>query len=98
MSITTFLLHLLAWQIFVDADGSTHYYKESEFNAAGASWDLCLNKVQSVHAPSVFLLHGVHICACVPMAFVACPCLSPVLVLEQGRSPCWQLVCSLLLS
>ncbi len=72
-----FLLCPLAWQIFVDADGSTHYYKESEFNAAGASWDLCLNKVQSVHAPSEFLLHGVHTCAhgfrCMPLSF-PCPC------------------------
>ncbi|GAB5364884.1 hypothetical protein AAMO2058_001008500 [Amorphochlora amoebiformis] len=32
------------FEIFVDADGSTHYYKEFEVNAANATWDLCLNK------------------------------------------------------
>lgn len=31
-------------EIFIDADGSTHFYKETEVNAASASWDLCLDK------------------------------------------------------
>mmetsp|Transcript_16031 Transcript_16031/g.22487 ORF Transcript_16031/g.22487 Transcript_16031/m.22487 type:complete len:424 (-) Transcript_16031:303-1574(-) len=32
------------FEIFVDADGTTHFYKEFEINAANATWDLCLNK------------------------------------------------------
>mmetsp|Transcript_19695 Transcript_19695/g.51374 ORF Transcript_19695/g.51374 Transcript_19695/m.51374 type:complete len:451 (+) Transcript_19695:175-1527(+) len=32
------------FEIFVDADGSNHFYKEFEMNARGATWDLCLNK------------------------------------------------------
>jgi hypothetical protein len=32
------------FEIFVDSDGSTHAYKETEVNAAAASWDLLLNK------------------------------------------------------
>lgn len=32
------------FEIFIDADGSTHGYKETEINAAAASWDLLLNK------------------------------------------------------
>eukprot|EP00466_Bigelowiella_natans_P012104 jgi/Bigna1/34803/e_gw1.7.56.1 len=32
------------FEVFVDADGTTHFYKEFEINAANATWDLCLNK------------------------------------------------------
>lgn len=32
------------FEVFLDADGSTHYYKETEFNAAANYWDLTLNK------------------------------------------------------
>lgn len=32
------------FEIFVDADGSTHFYKELEMNAANATWELCLNR------------------------------------------------------
>lgn len=32
------------FEIFVDVDGSTHFYKEYEMNAANATWDLILNK------------------------------------------------------
>lgn len=32
------------FEVFVDADGSTHAYKETEVNAAAATWDLLLNK------------------------------------------------------
>lgn len=32
------------FEVFVDADGSTHGYKETEVNAAAATWDLLLNK------------------------------------------------------
>lgn len=32
------------FETFIDADGSTHYYKETEIKAAAASWDLLLNK------------------------------------------------------
>lgn len=32
------------FEVFVDADGSTHGYKETEVNAAAASWDLLLQK------------------------------------------------------
>lgn len=38
------IFHDNDFEIFVDADGSTHYYKEFEMNAANATWDLCLNK------------------------------------------------------
>jgi hypothetical protein len=38
------IFHDNDFEIFVDADGSTHYYKEYEMNAANATWDLCLNK------------------------------------------------------
>lgn len=32
------------FEVFIDADGSNHYYKELEVNAAAASWILRLNK------------------------------------------------------
>lgn len=32
------------FEIFIDADGGTHYYKEFEMNALNATWDLCLDK------------------------------------------------------
>ena len=32
------------FEVFIDADGSTHYYKETEFNAANKYWDLVLDK------------------------------------------------------
>ena len=32
------------FEIFVDADGSNAYYKETEINAANATWDLLLNR------------------------------------------------------
>jgi hypothetical protein len=32
------------FEIFVDAAGTTHFYKEAEFNALNASWDLQLNR------------------------------------------------------
>ncbi len=38
------IFHDNDFEIFVDADGSTHYYKETEVNAGAADWDLCLNK------------------------------------------------------
>ena len=43
------IFHDNDFEIFVDADGSTHFYKETEVNAANgngtsATWDLCLNK------------------------------------------------------
>eukprot|EP01116_Phalansterium_solitarium_P023471 TRINITY_DN8233_c0_g6_i2.p1 TRINITY_DN8233_c0_g6~~TRINITY_DN8233_c0_g6_i2.p1 ORF type:complete len:385 (+),score=126.60 TRINITY_DN8233_c0_g6_i2:546-1700(+) len=38
------IFHDNDFEIFVDADGSTHYYKEYEMNAANATWDLCLDK------------------------------------------------------
>ena len=31
--------------MFIDPDGSTHYYKEFEINALNTTWDLELNKV-----------------------------------------------------
>ena len=38
------IFHDNDFEIFVDIDGSNHYYKEFEINAANATWDLCLNK------------------------------------------------------
>ena len=38
------IFHDNDFELFVDADGSTHYYKEYEMNAANATWDLCLAK------------------------------------------------------
>ena len=38
------IFHDNDFEVFVDADGSTHYYKETEMNAAAADWDLCLDK------------------------------------------------------
>ena len=38
------IFHDNDFETFVDADGSTHFYKEFEMNAANATWDLCLNK------------------------------------------------------
>lgn len=35
------------FEVFVDAAGSTHYYKEFEMNAINQKWDLCLNKPYS---------------------------------------------------
>lgn len=32
------------FEVFVDPAGTTHYYKESEYNALNQTWDLCLNK------------------------------------------------------
>ncbi|KAJ9465116.1 hypothetical protein DIPPA_01285 [Diplonema papillatum] len=32
------------FEIFVDADGSNHYYKEFEMNARNHTWNLCLDK------------------------------------------------------
>lgn len=32
------------FEVFVDASGSTHYYKEFEMNAINQTWDLCLNR------------------------------------------------------
>jgi len=32
------------FEVFVDPDGSTHFYKEFETNALNATWDLLLNK------------------------------------------------------
>lgn len=32
------------FETFVDAEGSTHYYKETEFNQRNLYWDLVLNK------------------------------------------------------
>lgn len=42
------IFHDNDFEVFVDPDGSTHYYKETEVNAANAppnnaTWDLCLN-------------------------------------------------------
>ena len=33
------------FEVFIDPDGSTHYYKEFEINALNTTWDLELNKV-----------------------------------------------------
>lgn len=38
------IFHDNDFEIFVDADGSNHYYKEFEMNAWNATWDLVLNK------------------------------------------------------
>ena len=43
------IFHDNDFEVFVDADGSNHFYKETEINAANgngtsATWDLCLNK------------------------------------------------------
>lgn len=38
------IFHDNDFEIFVDSDGSTHYYKEFEMNALNATWDLCLAK------------------------------------------------------
>ena len=32
------------YEVFISADGSSHYYKEYEMSAGNANWDLCLNK------------------------------------------------------
>eukprot|EP00475_Leptophrys_vorax_P031316 TRINITY_DN4739_c0_g1_i1.p1 TRINITY_DN4739_c0_g1~~TRINITY_DN4739_c0_g1_i1.p1 ORF type:complete len:450 (+),score=136.76 TRINITY_DN4739_c0_g1_i1:690-2039(+) len=32
------------FEVFIDPDMSTHYYKEYEMNARNVNWDLCLNK------------------------------------------------------
>ena len=36
-------------EVFVDPDGSTHYYKEFEINAINITFDLELNKVSDIH-------------------------------------------------
>lgn len=41
------IFHDNDFEIFVDSDGSTHYYKEYEMNAYNATWDLCLNRPYS---------------------------------------------------
>lgn len=38
------IFHDNDFEVFVDADGTCHYYKEYEMNAANQNWDLCLNK------------------------------------------------------
>lgn len=38
------IFHDNDFEIFVDADGSTHAYKEYEMNCLNATWDLSLNK------------------------------------------------------
>ena len=38
------IFHDNDFEVFVDAASSTHYYKELEINAHGATWALCLNK------------------------------------------------------
>jgi len=38
------IFHDNDFEVFVDAASSTHYYKELEINARGATWALCLNK------------------------------------------------------
>eukprot|EP00298_Acanthocystis_sp_HF-20_P021245 c27474_g1_i1.p1 GENE.c27474_g1_i1~~c27474_g1_i1.p1 ORF type:complete len:386 (+),score=142.90 c27474_g1_i1:2-1159(+) len=38
------IFHDNDFEVFVDADGSTHNYKEYEMNANNATWDLLLNK------------------------------------------------------
>jgi len=38
------IFHDNDFEVFVDADGSTHNYKEFEMNALNATWDLLLNK------------------------------------------------------
>jgi len=32
------------YEIFISADGSSHYYKEYEMSAQNANWDLCLKR------------------------------------------------------
>eukprot|EP00884_Botryococcus_braunii_P005144 jgi/Botrbrau1/14630/Bobra.0364s0014.1 len=32
------------FEVFIDTDGSSHFYKEFEINAINTTWDLCLNK------------------------------------------------------
>eukprot|EP00483_Globobulimina_turgida_P003659 UN03665 len=39
----TVIFHDNDFEIFVDADGSNHYYKEYEMNANNNTWNLCLN-------------------------------------------------------
>ena len=41
------IFHDNDFEIFVDPDGSTQYYKEFEMNAYNATWDLVLNKPYS---------------------------------------------------
>ena len=38
------IFHDNDFEIFVDANATTHYYKEFEMNALNTTWDLCLNK------------------------------------------------------
>lgn len=38
------IFHDNDFEVFLDPGGTTHYYKEFEVNARGATWDLCLNK------------------------------------------------------
>lgn len=38
------IFHDNDFEIFIDPDGNTHYYKEFEMNAMNATWDLALNK------------------------------------------------------
>lgn len=41
------IFHDNDFEVFVDPDGSNHYYKEFEMNAYNATWDLVLNKPYS---------------------------------------------------
>jgi hypothetical protein len=41
------IFHDNDFEIFVDPDGSNHYYKEFEMNAYNATWDMVLNKPYS---------------------------------------------------
>jgi hypothetical protein len=51
-------------QVFVDADGSTHWYKELEVNAINTSWHLTLpqpyinSEAQRAHASSATRRHS----------------------------------------
>ena len=40
----TIIYHDNDFEIFVDPDRSSHFYKEYEVNALNTSWSLCLNK------------------------------------------------------
>ena len=41
---TQVIFHDNDFEVFVDAPGTTHYYKEFEVNALNATWDLMLNR------------------------------------------------------
>ena len=45
----TVIFHDNDFEIFLNPDGTTHYYKEYEMNAFNKTWDLCLNKPYSDH-------------------------------------------------